>query len=926
MPILWLASSLALADVRPLPVHQTRIEATLDPTEHRVHAELSMDYVNRSSHGVDELILHVWPNAFSGRDSDYGRAELQRGETAFHFAPEDERGHLAGLAFQVDGEPVGWRPYEGHSDIVRVQLPQVLRPGEGLRLETPFVVDLPRLWSRLGHAEGHYELAHWYPRPAVLDDCGWHAMTYRSQGEFFGDYGTFDVSLGAPAEFEVLATGKLLSVTLDGSSGEMASRTWHYRAEGVHDFAWFADRRWQTRERAVELPGRSAPITVKIAHWPESEDSWARVLDVAEACLLRFSEWGGDYPYDQLTLLEGELGFGSGMEYPQIAVLKSQFAADLVEVVAAHEIAHNWFQGLVGSNERAHPWLDESFANYWTLRFWQEWSEDGRLILVPWLQERLGILRDLDLTWVAAYLPYAIRAQWGDDQALDRPAEGFEASNYRGVVYGKGALALGLLESRLGREVFDAAMRDYVARWSYRHPEPEDFRSVMERYAEGVDLGWFFDGLLASTEPVDLAVTAVEAGQVTIENRGGLAVPAELAFRDGGGRELGRDWVPPFTGTLTLPAPVGTIRAVLDPDQRVPDIDRSNDTSHRDFRLRFLAGLPNLRDRELFWFPWVDYSARSGISPGVILHSGLLPTHRYGVGALLCADLENGEPAGILTFQRAYPEAWGTRALIARLRALNYRGIRGARVEVNGLLRPPIWPEPRARLSAAASWLRYLDDGLDDLLFPPGRIFSGELALERSDHRSPLWGHDARIGLRLGGQDADFVQLEGRLRGRVHWARRWQSRGRIWGGGFLRRNAVPAQNAIYLSGGIDPALAHGLVFDRSDSNSWTHVLMRQYVVDGPALRAPSLFASREVAWGVNLDQSLFGSYAWLFGDVAGASDVPGGAHATLGLSVEVAGLLGVHVPFYTSWTSQRWPDSAGWIGDRIRFELILDRP
>jgi hypothetical protein len=184
------------------------IEVTLDDQHHRLHGGIRTEYVNHSPDTLRHLWIHVWPNAYANGKTALAQQQLRQGNMVMFWAMQRDLGGIDSLAFQVNNRPAEWSFHPDHIDIVRLDLPEPLLPGTSLTYSTPFRVKLPSgAISRLGHIGQSYQITQWYPKPAVYDASGWHEMPYLNQGEFYSEYGAFDVTIHLPAAYTVGATG-----------------------------------------------------------------------------------------------------------------------------------------------------------------------------------------------------------------------------------------------------------------------------------------------------------------------------------------------------------------------------------------------------------------------------------------------------------------------------------------------------------------------------------------------------------------------------------------------------------------------------------------------------------------------------------------------------------------------------------------------
>ena len=498
------------------------IDARLDDKKHELHARLRVTYTNNSPEPITSIPFHLWPRAFSSDATDFAKQQLRNGSTRFHFAERNRRGTLDSLSFTMNGEPADHQIFGDAPDIADVQLPAAIPPGGTAVIETPFRVKIPASFSRLGHVGESYQMTQWYPKPAVYDHEGWHPMPYLDQGEFYSEFGNFNVRLTLPENYVVGATGVVQeaeerewllekarkdrsALARDQADGLLSDgyvsepfpasattlKTISWKAERVHDFAWFADKRFRVLHDTLDLAGtrvqgkdkEPGPVDVWAMFTATEAGLWIKATDYLKRSTRFYSEQVGPYPYPQVTGVQSALSAGGGMEYPMITVIgRNTGAADLDEVLA-HEVGHNWFYGILASNERDHPWMDEGLNSFYEQRYMAEFWPDR-----PKGIELAGRQVDYDR------LGYRYLARQGKDQAPDTRSDSLSQANYWVQAYSKPALALEELEALAGTEAFDQAMKTYYETWKFRHPQPEDFFRIINENLELETEPWFSEG------------------------------------------------------------------------------------------------------------------------------------------------------------------------------------------------------------------------------------------------------------------------------------------------------------------------------------------------------------------------------------------------------------------------------------------------
>ncbi|MCB0767230.1 MAG: hypothetical protein KDB95_08480, partial [Flavobacteriales bacterium] len=307
-----------------------RIDVRLDDEVHMLLAQESFTYKNNSPSALDTLWIHLWPNAYRDRTTALCKQLDMTGDLDLHFATEEERGWIDSLDFRADDAKVAWGYHAVHPDIGWIKLNIPLSPGGQVTISTPFRVKIPDgKFSRLGHTRQAYYITQWYPKPAVFDAQGWHAMPYLTQGEFYSEFGSFDVTITLPENYVVGATGMLtgseaeerfmaeraaLPMPQQGSSSfppsATTTKTIRYVQDRVHDFAWFADKRFIVRSSEVVLSGGDRAVKTWALFTPKNAGLWADAVSYVNESVRFYSEWVGDYPYDACTAIDGTISAG----------------------------------------------------------------------------------------------------------------------------------------------------------------------------------------------------------------------------------------------------------------------------------------------------------------------------------------------------------------------------------------------------------------------------------------------------------------------------------------------------------------------------------------------------------------------------------------------------------------------------------------
>jgi hypothetical protein len=576
-----------------------RIAATLDTMRREVRGSETIHYTNNSPDALPYLWLYVEQNICRANSitNTLNQPPLQFADISFDFSCG---ANVVTEGTVLDSATIGGRPMKRsvYGTTMRVDLDRPLAAGAAIDLSFAWHFTVPEQGAgRMGRDGPLYEIAQWYPRMAVYDDVrGWNHEPYIGAGEFYLEYGSFDVSLTVPAGYIVSATGELqnaaqvltteqrrrlalarrsdtaVAIITRAEVGN-ASRTrpaggqftWRYTAHNVRDVAWAAAPNWMWE--ASNYDG----ILIETLY-RTSANQWAggKAHRMARGAIRYFSEQWYRYPYSHATTVEGPVG---GMEYPMLTFVPNGSSRETTHWELAHEFGHEWFPMIVGSNERLYPWMDEGFNTFIDLH-------NAALYFAG---TPYGDSIEVNPLHLAATHTGA-----GEQPLISNPTE---VHDLMWTGYQKPALMLETLRFEvLGKDRFDAAFRDYIRTWAYKHPTPADFFRIM-RDASGMELDWFWRDWVLTTARLDQAVDAFGVDStghstVTLSNRGTMVLPAELrlTFDDG------------TSETVKLPVEMWNLgprfvyhlgskklvrRAEVDPRRVLPDLDRGNNVAER---------------------------------------------------------------------------------------------------------------------------------------------------------------------------------------------------------------------------------------------------------------------------------------------------------------------------------------------------------
>jgi hypothetical protein len=495
------------------------IDVSLDDTQKSLKGFAKITYINNSPDTLHFIWFHLWPNAYKNDKTAFSDQLLENGNTSFYFSDKDQRGYINQLDFKIGGITAKMEDHPQHIDIVKILLPSPLPPNQQIQISTPFFVKLPQYFSRSGYDKKSWMLTQWYPKPAVYDRLGWHPMPYLDQGEFYSEFGNYDVRITVPADYVVAATGVLQnneeqlwlknrtlvkpvekpvikrqstpksSPKVEKGNGSITSRqkaamqktsskpeiaiaitneqngskTLQFIQNNVHDFAWFANKEFIVKQDTCRL---ASGKVVKVYSYYTSayERLWNKSIGYAKDALRFYSDSVGEYPYETLSIVQGPKSNAGGMEYPTITIISPGISDKQLDIVLAHEIGHNWFYGILATNERTNPWMDEGLNTFYERKYTEmKYGEQPQ-----W--EELAFQ-----TFTKKHL----------DQAISTASEQFSEMNYGLISYYKTAKWLEWIEERMGKKVFQQAIAQYYSQWQFKHPQPEDLQKAFSPFLNG---------------------------------------------------------------------------------------------------------------------------------------------------------------------------------------------------------------------------------------------------------------------------------------------------------------------------------------------------------------------------------------------------------------------------------------------------------
>ncbi len=585
-----------------------KIAAALDTTTKTITGRVEINYTNNSPHELSYVWLQLEQN------------QLSRGSRGVMTSGNGPRAFYGGDSIASVKTVQNGKAYVANYVIsdtrmqIRLQTPVPARGGK-LVIEVAYSFVIPPAgYGRTGWMYTKngtiYDVAQWYPRMSVFDDInGWNNLPFLGAGEFYCEYGNFDYSVTVPADMIVVGSGELLNsksvltakeirrfeeakksdkrvyiispeevAKSETRPTEKGMLTWHFRMDNARDAVWACSRAFIWDAARINLPSGKKSIAESVYPIESAADSsWGRSTEYVKASIEIFSKDWYEYPYPAAINVAGPVG---GMEYPGIVFCWWQMYNKVMWYVTAHELGHDWFPMIVGSNERQNAWMDEGFNTFIDIYASDEFNHG------EYAPKRDGEFDPQGKNPARDIVPYLLSPE---SQPIMSYADAIPGRYVHTLEYYKTALGLYMLrEYVLGHKRFDYAFRKYISRWAFKHPSPEDFFRTMND-AAGENLNWFWKGWFVKNYKLDQAVDSVsyvdndpgKGSTITLENKDRMVMPTTVEVKESNGK----------VGKVDLPVEIwergGVFRfhynstskidsVVVDPDMVLPDVNPAN--------------------------------------------------------------------------------------------------------------------------------------------------------------------------------------------------------------------------------------------------------------------------------------------------------------------------------------------------------------
>lgn len=557
----------------------------LNPKNHILTGSQHLVYTNNSQDTLRKVYYHLYYNAFQPNSmmdvrsrtiSDPDKRVMDR----ISKLNDKEIGYQKILNVKQNGVEL---EHKTSGTVLIVELAEPILPNSATTFDMNFEAQVPVQIRRTGrdNMEGiDYTMTQWYPKMAEYDKDGWHPNEYVGR-EFYGVWGKFDVKITMPSKYVIAGTGIVQNPTEVGHGYSDAKPTtdeitWHFKADKVHDFAWAADPDYMHDIVEVDADLKLHffyQTDTLAAQWKEIQPEIVDIFNIVNNTF-------GRYPYSDFSIIQGGDG---GMEYPMCTMVRGHGDREGKVGLITHEGLHNWYYGVLGTNEYRYPWMDEGMTTY---------AEEYALMKHYNKEESQFMARD--------YRVYRYLVQSGKEEPMATAGDLFDHNQaYSISSYVKGGLTQNQLRYIVGDTAFYKAVKTYFNTWGFKHPKPHDYLHVVEQESN-MELDWFFDHWLNTLHHTDYAVALNDSSKkamVDIHNLGNLPMPVEVQVELKNGEVLNY-YIPlvsmrgakPFDGTTLTPmqwvAPLYSfelpvkakevVKITIDPQNMTTDIDLKN--------------------------------------------------------------------------------------------------------------------------------------------------------------------------------------------------------------------------------------------------------------------------------------------------------------------------------------------------------------
>jgi Peptidase family M1 domain len=558
-------TTLAINSANPMSqrVVHYEIDAKYNAATHIVDATETLTYHNLTGQALDHFPFHLYQNAFQpnstfvreakiigSRDTSYDKWEAKE------YGSEDIKSIEVAGQGDLTSQLKFIQPDDGNKDdktVVELPLAKPIAPGGYVHFKIAFQTKFPETQARSGWKRDFVLGGQWFPKVGVWWHGAWNCHQYHAMTEFFADFGVFDVKLTVP-QFEVVGASGVKVGEVNNADN---TKTFTYHGDDIHDFAWTASPRYKVKEDGV-YQGQMGPVQMRILMQPAHWSQVGRHEKILKESLEQFESRYGPYPYKTITLVDPEPDSAAGgMEYPTFITGETNWfmpeGLKLPEVVVEHEFGHQYWYGMVATNEFEDAWMDEGINSYTEVK-----------VLDSILGKRTSILNLAGVTLGERELQRLGYISVADVDPIAQKAYDYYGNNsYGGITYGKTASVLVTLEGIIGEDTMDKAMHAYFMKYRFTHPTKEDFLKTIEEVS-GKNLRWYFDQAIYGSQVMDYKVLKIEsfpvnwyedkknAGKddkntvyrsyVWVQRKGDFVMPVDVEIKFENGEKVREHW------------------------------------------------------------------------------------------------------------------------------------------------------------------------------------------------------------------------------------------------------------------------------------------------------------------------------------------------------------------------------------------------
>ncbi|MGA7217555.1 MAG: M1 family metallopeptidase [Candidatus Sulfotelmatobacter sp.] len=572
------------------------IDAHYDAEKHIVNATEILTYHNLTGQALDHFPFHLYQNAFQPNSTFVRDAKLMgTRDTAYDKWEAKEYGSEEIKNIEVVGQgdltsKLHYiQPDDGNKDdktVADLPLTKPIAANDIVQFKITFETKFPETQARSGWKHDFVLGGQWFPKVGVFWHGAWNCHQYHATTEFFADFGVYDVKLTVPQDEIVGASG----VRVGEANNSDKTKTVTYHGDDIHDFAWTASPRYKVKEAVYQA--QMGPVQMRIlmqpAHWSQVD----RHETILRESLEQFESRYGPYPYKSITLVDPASAAAGGMEYPTFITGDTDWfmpeGMHIPELVVEHEFGHQYWYGMVATNEFEDAWMDEGINSYSEVKVLDSiLGKDTSILNLAGItlsereSQRLGYISSADV-----------------DPIAEKAYDYYNGSSYAGITYGKTASVLMTLEGIVGEDTMAKAMRAYFMKYRFTHPTKADFLNTIQEVS-GKDLKWYFDQAIYGTQVMDYRVMRIESYPVDwyeeskkdkkkddknttyrsfvwVQRKGDFVMPVDVEIKFDDGEKLREHWDGANRWTkFSYEKKAKVVSAELDPDHTV-QIDRDN--------------------------------------------------------------------------------------------------------------------------------------------------------------------------------------------------------------------------------------------------------------------------------------------------------------------------------------------------------------